>query len=264
MLAAIFAIQFIVGTHHRRDAGVERGLEMRQVDLVQRAFVDPHIDPEAGILHRIEREMLHRCHHILGLDAEPERSAHRAQMMRILAIGFLCTAPRRVAEKVDADGARQVAILRAHLLAHRLADPHFEVGVEGRAARHGAWKAGALPARDPARSVGEPQRGDTQPFDPAAGAIGACAPQFVVGDEIGKKTTPRQHADLFDECRLGDDRLDRLGDPGVGRAAAGGEIMLGRVGHRASSVVSRVWALRRALRHAIARTRRAWVRASSG
>ena len=55
--------------------------------------------------------------------------------IRILAIGFLRSSSRRMAQQVDADRAQQGAFLRAYF-AHRFAATVFEVGVEALAARH--------------------------------------------------------------------------------------------------------------------------------
>jgi hypothetical protein len=64
ILAAPFAVDAVVGAHHRGDALVDHAFEVGQVDLVQRSGVDGHVDFEAGVLHRIEGEMLGAGHHV--------------------------------------------------------------------------------------------------------------------------------------------------------------------------------------------------------
>jgi hypothetical protein len=88
-----FAIDLVVGAHHRSNARVEAMLEMRQIDFVQGALVGLHIDLEAGVLHRIQREMLHRADDIMRLDAGAHRGAHHAEVIGVLAIGF-CARPQ--------------------------------------------------------------------------------------------------------------------------------------------------------------------------
>ena len=43
VLGAVLAVHLVVGAHHRPDAGVDRALEVRQVDLAQGALVDGHV-----------------------------------------------------------------------------------------------------------------------------------------------------------------------------------------------------------------------------
>jgi len=58
VLAALFVAHLVAACHHRSDARVQAIFEMRQIDSVQCALVGADIDPEAGILHRIDRKML--------------------------------------------------------------------------------------------------------------------------------------------------------------------------------------------------------------
>jgi hypothetical protein len=58
VLAALFVAHLVAACRHRSDARVQAIFEMRQIDSVQCALVGADIDPEAGILHRIERKML--------------------------------------------------------------------------------------------------------------------------------------------------------------------------------------------------------------
>ena len=214
VLAAILAVHLVIGTHHAGDAGVEHHLEMWQVDFVQGPLIDPDIDGEAGVLHRIERKMFDRGADVVRLDAAPQRRPHGAQMVAVFAIGFLRPAPARVAQQVDADGPRQVAALRARLDRHGLADPGLEFGVEARPARHRAGKAGGIAPRHPARAIGEPERRNAQPFDPAAGAIGAGTKAAAILAERLEEAAAGHHADLLDQGRLGQDCVDRCSNLG--------------------------------------------------
>ncbi len=103
ILPAIGAVHLVIGAHHAGTAGIDGAFEMRQIDFVQRSLVDLHIDIEASIFHAVEGEMLDRGDYIMGLDAHCQRGAHFAQMVRILAIGFLRPAPGWMAQQVETD-----------------------------------------------------------------------------------------------------------------------------------------------------------------
>ena len=79
---------------------------MGKIDFVQGAFVTGHVDPVARGFHRIQSEMLHAGHR-MALDARGKSCAHFAHKVRILAIGFLRTAPCGVAQQIHADATEQ-------------------------------------------------------------------------------------------------------------------------------------------------------------
>ena len=106
-LAALLAVHEVVRAHHAGHALVDDPLEVGEVDLVQGLLVHLDVDLEAGVLHRVAREVLHRGHHV-ALHAPGERGAHLAHVVGILAVGLLGAAPRRVAQQVHADAAVEV------------------------------------------------------------------------------------------------------------------------------------------------------------
>jgi hypothetical protein len=158
------------------------------------------------------------------LEACAQGSAHAAKVMRILAIGFLRAAPGGMAKEIDADRARKVAILRADFDPHRFTDAALQIGIEARAARHGAGETGGMPARHAARAIGEPEGRDAEPFDPAARAIGIAAPAAAAGNIGFEEALTRHHADFFSECRFGEDGIDQGFDYGGRKAGAGQKI----------------------------------------
>ncbi len=115
-------------------------------------LVDLDVDGEAGVLHRVAGEVLHARHHV-ALQAPGQRGAELADVVRVLAVGLLGPAPRRVAQQVDAHGAGEVGADGAQLAADGVADPLLEVGVPGRAARHRHREAGGVADHRAARAV---------------------------------------------------------------------------------------------------------------
>ena len=134
VLTGVDAVHLVVGAHDRADAGVDGALEVRQVDLAQRALVDGDVHAHAGVLDAVQGEVLGAGDHVL-LRAADEAGGHGADVDRVLAVGLLRAPPARVAQQVDGRGEQHVVALGAGLGADRLADLSFEIGIEGRAAR---------------------------------------------------------------------------------------------------------------------------------
>jgi len=108
---------------------------VRQVDLVQRDLVDLDVDGEAGVLHRVAGEVLHAGEDV-ALQPTGQRCAELTDVVRVLAVGLLGPAPRRVAQEVDAHRAREVRPGRAQLATDGIAHPLLELGVPGGPAGH--------------------------------------------------------------------------------------------------------------------------------
>ena len=212
VLPAIFAVDLIVRAHHAAHAAIDQGFEVRQINFVQGPLINLYINREAAVFERIERKMLGRGANIVRLDALRQRRPHRAQVMLVLAIGFLRAAPAGVAQQIDAHRARQVAALRPRLDPHRRADPRFKVNIEAGSTRHCARKTGGIAACDPARAIGKPESGDVQPLDPAAGAIRPRPEPAAIFAERLEKAVAGHRADLFLQRRCRHDCSDRLGN----------------------------------------------------
>jgi hypothetical protein len=210
-----------------------------QVDLAHRALVADDVDLEPRVLHAVQREVLDRRDHVVGLDALRQRRAHLADVVRVLAIGLLCAPPRRVAQQVDADRPRQRAPLRPRLHPHDLADAALQVRVEAGPPRHAAGEASALAPRHAPRPVGEVERRQAQPRATPACRVRVAAPAVSAGLEHLHEAAAAHHGDLLVERQLGQHGFDRVGDLRRGHTLAGPEFPRGRlpVGHASPSFI---------------------------
>ena len=162
VLAAPLAVDAVVRRHHRGDALVDDPAEVREVDLVQGDVVDLDVDGEAGVLHRVAREVLDAGHDV-ALQAPGQGGAELADVVRVLAVGLLGPAPRRVAQQVDADRPGQVRPDGPQLPADGVTDPLLEVGVPGRPPGHRHREAGGVADHGAAGPVAE---ADARQADP--------------------------------------------------------------------------------------------------
>ena len=96
--------------------------------------------------------MFQCCHH-MSLRAASKTCAHFANMMRVFAVGFLCTAPRRVTQKIDADTTVEVCTNCAKFFADGIADSHFELRVKRCTACHRNWKRSCFANYESTRSI---------------------------------------------------------------------------------------------------------------
>ena len=101
----------------------------------------------------------------MALQAARERGAELTDVMRILAVGFLCTSPGGVAEQVHAYRTREVRAECAQLQADRVADAFFEFWVPRRAARHRDRKASRVADHGTAGPVAESNAWKREPVD---------------------------------------------------------------------------------------------------
>ena len=208
VLTAPLAVHRVVGTHHRRDALGGDALEVRQVHLVQRPLVGGDVDGEAGVLHRVQGEVLHARHHV-ALQAAGERGRHHPDVVRILAVGLLRATPRRMAEQVDADRAGERRAAGARVRPDRVADPLLELRVERRAAGHAHGERRRVADHAAARSVGELDPRDPQPLDhrrrPWVEVVATTAAH--VGEPRPERCVAVEAAELLLERHLRDQRL---------------------------------------------------------
>ena len=132
---------------------------------MQRDVVDLDVDGEAGVLHRVAREVLDAGHHV-ALQTACQGGAELADVVRVLAVGLLCSAPRRVPQHVDAHGAGEV---RARRRAAR--EPMASPTRSSRSGSHVAPRAidtgkqVALPDHRATRPVAEPDAGQADALD---------------------------------------------------------------------------------------------------
>ena len=164
VVAAPLAVDRVVGAHHRRHPAGGDPFEVREIHLVERPFVDGHVDGEPGVLHRVQRKVLHARHHV-PLQPGDERRRHHAHVVRVLPVRLLRPSPRRVTQQVHAHRAGVGGAARSQLGADRVTDAGLEVGIEARATCH-AHRERRRVADDAApRTVGEVDPGNTEPLD---------------------------------------------------------------------------------------------------
>ncbi len=211
VLSAPLTVDRVVGAHHRSDALGGDALEVRQVHLVERSLAHGHVDREPGVLHRVQREVLHARHHVT-LQAAGERRGHHPDMVRILAVGLLGATPRRVAEQVHAHRAGERRAAGAEFGTDRLADPLLQVGIERRTTGHAHRERGGVADHAAARSVGELDARNPQPPDhrrrPRMEVVATASAH--VGEAGPERCVAVQAAELLLERHRLDQRL-RLG-----------------------------------------------------
>ena len=162
VLPGPLTIDAVVRAHYRRDASIHHCLEMRQVDLMQGARVDRHVDPEPPVFHRVQRIVLHAGHDV-PLHAAGEGGAKRAEVARVLAVGFLRPAPGRMSQQVDADSAEKVTPECAQFPADHVADPFLQRRVPRRAPCHRDREGGGAFHDDTPRPIHETHARNAEP-----------------------------------------------------------------------------------------------------
>ncbi len=124
----------VVGRHDAADAAVLNDhLEVARVDLAQRLLVHFRVLRRARLLDVVGREVLGAGRDVL-LQADREGRRHAADVVRVLAVGFLRAAPVGVADDVHAGGEQHVVQGRRRLVTGSRADTLLEVEIPGRRA----------------------------------------------------------------------------------------------------------------------------------
>ena len=160
------SVHRVIGAHHTIHAGVDDGAEVRQECLTQHVLVDPDVDPEPRLLHRVEREVFDTGEQP-PVHALHRRGAHCAHQHRILAVGLLCPPPAGGIGDVDADAGPQVGALRARLGSDGVGDGCFHIRIPRRGPGDGNRKRGRCPQCHTAWTVGELDAGYAEPVDTA-------------------------------------------------------------------------------------------------
>ena len=123
----------------------------------------------------------------VALHAAGQRRAQLADVVRVLAVGLLRAAPRRVAQHVHAHGAGEVGADRPQLPTDRVADPLLESGPTSRRGPCYTGKQVAWPTTTAPRSVAEREAGDADPLDLGRGANG-----LLVAVRVPRNVRPAQ------------------------------------------------------------------------
>src|SRR5208283_549551 len=163
IFAGIVAADTVVSGHHGGNAGIDDALEVRKVDFAESTLVD--VDVKLGAVHfdGVQGKVFGAGHDVVALYTFERGDGHLAKKVRILTESFLSAAPARVAQKIQAQAAVEVAVPRANLLAHGITDAAFQVEVPRSAARHGHGKASGVMQDDATRAIGESHGRDLQP-----------------------------------------------------------------------------------------------------
>ena len=129
---AVSAIDHVVGSHDaRRIALLDRDFEWTGVVLVQGLVVHVGIGGHAVVVRVVQDIVLGACGAPAGLlHATHVGSAHLTEQHRIFAVGFLCTRPTRVSERVDHRCEGKLVLGCAHLPALEIAHSVFEIEIE--------------------------------------------------------------------------------------------------------------------------------------
>ena len=202
VLSAPLAVHAIVRGHHASDAGVHHSLEMRQVDLVQCAGIGLHIHAEPGVLHGVAGEVFDAGHHV-ALHAPGQGRAQQTDVEAVLAVGFLRTAPRRMAQQVDADAAEQVGAQGPHFASDDVADTFLEFHVPCGTAGHADRERGGPLEDHAARPIGETDARNTEPRRVGGGpGVAAIAPAHHIVEPAPERRAAGHQRDLLFEAEL--------------------------------------------------------------
>ena len=144
VVAALYLIVQIVGTHDGSCTGVDTVLEMRQKYLPLCSLVRIYAYLESGIFHLVESKMLHTGHDILILHASYQSGSHLTDGKGFFAVSLLAAAPSRIVGKVDADTGEQVASEGPGLFSDSMTDLFLQLRVKGCTSRHGYRETGRL------------------------------------------------------------------------------------------------------------------------
>ncbi len=186
------------------DPGGGDTLEVRQIDLVERPFVGRDVDGEPGVLHRVEREVLHARHHVHAADRD-ERRRHHPHVVRILAVGLLRPPPRRMPQQVHAHRTGVGGAAGSQLGADRIADAGLQG--RGRSSRREPCSPGTPSIADDAATwpVREVDSRNAESLDvrrrpgmavvPAGGHVDQAGPERRVAIETAEPLVDRHRCD---------------------------------------------------------------------
>ena len=213
-VAAPVAVQRVVGAHHRGHAVCGHPLEVGQVHLVQGPLAGDYVHLEAGVLHRVAREVLHARHHV-ALQSPGEGGGHLADMAGVLAVGLLGPAPGGMAQQVHAHRTSEGRTRGPQLGADGLADAFLQAWIERRAPGHRHRERGGRPEHASPGSVREVEPRDAEALDPCRGpSVSVVAAAGQVGDSRPERRLPAEAAQLLLQ---GHHRHQSVGlAPGVG------------------------------------------------
>ena len=112
---------------------------MTPVDLTQGLLVHDRVLHRTLLFDVVRREVRGARHHVL-LCADREGRCHAADVIHVLAVGFLRAAPVRVADDVHAGSEEHVVLGGRRLIPDSRADASLEVEIPGSGAHRGGGK----------------------------------------------------------------------------------------------------------------------------
>ena len=157
--ARIGPVHMIIGAHHCRNAGLNRRLERRQIDFVQRLLVHPYI-ARRGV---VGDEVLGHGHDMLRLDTPYHCRADPRRQQRVLPKRVIGAPERKIAVDVDIRLQRDIDAERASFAPDDHSVLLRELHVKGGSHTHGrSLGLRRLAGEHPGRSIGEPQARNPQ------------------------------------------------------------------------------------------------------
>jgi hypothetical protein len=167
MLAGVDAVDPVVGAHDSPyPALLYRGLERRQIDLVQGAAIQLRADIHAIRLLVVHGEVLDRGHHPLILHPSDIRDRHARGEFGILAKIFEVATTERRARDVDRRSQYHVLPMPLGLAGDGRTDPLDQRGIKGCGQQGAGRERGRGPKPNPHRAIGHAQSRDMQTRHP--------------------------------------------------------------------------------------------------
>src|SRR5262249_12465623 len=136
---------------------VDAIFEMWQIDFTQGTLITGDIDFEARVLLIVERVVFHTSNHVVLLHALHQCGTHASHVEGVFPIRFLPSASSRLAQQIDADPPKEIAIQGANFLADGFPHPTFEVDIKASTTLHGDRETGGMVGNNPTGTVTELQ-----------------------------------------------------------------------------------------------------------
>jgi hypothetical protein len=137
-------VDLIVRGHDAADAAVaDHHLEMATVALAQRLLRQDGVLDGAVLLDVVRGEVGGATHDML-LQAGGEGGGHATDEVAVFAVGFLRSAPERMAHHVHAGREQDVVLRGSRLVAHGAAHPPLEIEIPRRCAQRRCREMGRV------------------------------------------------------------------------------------------------------------------------
>ena len=143
-MTALYAIVTVVRTHDAGRPRVHAILKVRKINFLLRSLIAGNAALETGVLHIVERVMLHAGHDVLILHASDQRGPHLTYLIGLLAVGLLASSPTGIVGHVDADSCKKISPKRTDLPSDAVSYLLLQGRVKGCSSGHGNREACGL------------------------------------------------------------------------------------------------------------------------